>query len=422
VQRGAAREICYPQQSPCPEVAYVLNSSPALSETFIAQEIVELERQKLPLRLFALSGETAWKEASVSWKGSVPILCLGTCSKFTLLLHAWGRFVKAPRSFLKALLLMVGHYSMRSAASSLLYASYLSDQLERQRIRHLHAHYATEPTTVAQAAHLLTGIPYSFTAHAYDIYLSPQAELRYKMQMARFVTTCTEYNRHYLSGIDAHLAGRIHCIYHGLNLQAFRPPPNPTTQLRGPARILAVCRLIEKKGLSYLVQACHTLKKRGYRFTVHIVGDGPLREPLEQEIRSLGLSEDISLLGSVAHEGVLELYRQVAIFALPCVIGKNGDRDGIPNVLIEALYMGVAVISTLISGIPELIEQEVDGLLVPPADSNALADALARLLDDVELRNRLAAAGHRKVLDKFDMALNASRLRDLLCTGEEQYA
>ncbi len=419
VQQGEAKSASIAQQSAYPEIAYLLSSFPALSETFIAQEILELERQKLPLQLYSLSRPTAGAGVAVEWQGKASLMYLATGAKFVLLAHLGWRLLTTPLRVFKALLSMSRHYGARSAISSLLYAAYLAGQLQRRRIRHLHAHYATEPATVAQAVHLLTGISYSFTAHAYDIYLSPRDALRYKMQTARFVVTCTAYNRQYLVQIDENLSERIHCIYHGLNLRQFPASTDVGEAQREPC-ILAVSRLIEKKGLSYLVRACRILKDRGYRFTLRIAGEGPLHEALKQEVDVLGLSERVSLLGAVAHEKVVKLYQQAAIVALPCIIGKNGDRDGIPNVLVEALSMGVPVVSTPISGIPELIAHEVNGLLVPPQDSEALADALASLLDDAELRHRLTLAGRKTVSERFDMTHNATRLLELLCGVKEQ--
>lgn len=419
MQQGEAKGAGVAQQPAYPEIAYLLSSFPALSETFIAQEILELERQKLPLHLYSLSQPTTGAGVAVEWQGKAPLKYLATGAKFVLLAHLGWRLLAAPLRVFKALLLMSRHYGARSAISSLLYAAYLAGQLQRRQIHHLHAHYATEPATIAQAVHLLTGISYSFTAHAYDIYLSPRDALRYKMRMARFVVTCTAYNRQYLVEIDENLSERIHCIYHGLNLRQF-PASTGMGNTQCEPCILAVSRLIEKKGLSYLVRACRILKDRGYRFTLRIAGEGPLHEALEQEIDTLGLSERASLLGAVAHKEVVELYQQAAIVALPCIIGKNGDRDGIPNALVEALCMGVPVVSTPISGIPELISHEVNGLLVPPQDSEALAEALARLLDDAELRHQLTLAGRETVLERFDMARNATRLLELLCGEKEQ--
>jgi glycosyltransferase involved in cell wall biosynthesis len=410
------------RHSALPKIAYLLDSFPNLSETFILQEIRELERQELPLFLFSLSKPvlSTGEIPDTIWDGQVPVTYISCRSIQILLLIAVRRFLKAPWRFLLTSIVMVAHYRRRSVLRHLLYATFLADQLEQEGITHLHAHYATEPTTVAQSVYLFTGVPYSFTAHAYDIYLSSKMELAYKMQMARFVVTCTAYNQRYLATlVDWRVGERIHCIYHGLNLRAFpsRTPVAPPP-LASPL-ILAVGRLVEKKGLSYLLRACRILKDQGYDFTCRAVGDGPLRQVLQQEIRELALTDRVELCGAETHRRVIEMYQQATIVALPCIISQNGDRDGIPNVLVEALCMGVPVVSTAVSGIPELIISEVNGLLVPPNNSGALATALARLLDDPLLRCRLAAAGRQTVLERFDMAHNTTCLLHLLCSDEE---
>lgn len=419
MQQLTEKDTQRPQESVHLKIAYVLNSFPALSETFIRQEILELERQQLSLHIFSLSKPSVNDGAGGNWEGHTPLTYLATSSLLNRLLGVGQYFLKAPLRVLKTFLLTSKYYGLRSACAALLYAVSLIQQLECEQIHHVHAHYATEPTAVAQVVYLLSGIPYSFTAHAYDIYLSPRPTLKYKMQMARFIVTCTAYNQHYLEQINELMAERIYCIYHGLNLKVFPiSDQTPLVRSQDPPCILTVSRLVEKKGLSYLIQACAILKRRGYRFTVRIAGEGPLRDILQREIHLAGLSENLSLLGSVAHEEVVKLYQQATIVALPCIIGKDGDRDGIPNVLVEALYMGLPVVSTPISGIPELISSEVNGLLVPSQDSNALADALARLLDDDELCKRLSIAGRQTVLEQFNMSRNATRLLNLFSTIE----
>lgn len=403
-----------------PKIAYLFSSFPCLSETFIVQEVLELERQGLPLRLFSLSEPSASKQEEVAWDGQAPVTYISHHSRLTLLAIAVRRFLRTPWRFLCAGIIMVAHYRPRSVLGHLLYAAYLADQLAQEGIMHLHAHYATTPASVAQSVHLLTGIPYSFTAHAHDIYLSPKAALAYKMRTARFVVTCTAYNQKYLAAlVDQRVGERIHCIYHGLNLHVFPFTASVTPEPLDSPIILAVGRLLEKKGLSYLLCACRILKERGYDFTCRIVGDGPQRQMLEAEIRELDLSNRVELWEAASHKQVIEMYQQATIAVLPCIISKNGDRDGIPNVLVEALYLGVPVVSTPISGIPELITSEVNGLLVPPQDSTALAASLARLLDDPSLRERLAVAGRQTVLERFNMAQNTTRLLDLLCASQE---
>ena len=406
----------YSQGQNLPRIAYLIKCFPRTSETFILHEILELEHQGLALRIFSLYEPSTTKVPEAVQEVRAPVTYLpGHFLRRTLALlpAAARRFLKAPWRFLCIALSAVIHYRQPFVLlKHLLYAAYLAGQFEREGITHVHAHFANMPTAVAQFVYQFTGISYSFTAHAKDIYLSRPADLAYRMHMARFVVTCTAYNQRYLAGLaDQGLDGHIHCIYNGLNLRAF---PAGVSVPPAHTLILTVARLVEKKGLSYLVQACRILTDQGYDFTCRIVGEGLLRPVLEQEICDLGLTGWVELWGAETHERVIEMYRHATLVALPCVIGENGDRDGIPNVLVESLYMGVPVVSTPVSGIPELITPEVNGLLVAPRDSAALAAAIARLLADPQLCGRLALAGRQTVLARFDMARNVTRLLQLL--------
>jgi glycosyltransferase involved in cell wall biosynthesis len=172
--------------------------------------------------------------------------------------------------------------------------------------------------------------------------------------------------------------------------------------------------LVEKKGYPYLIDACRLLIDRGYDVRLRIVGGGEMKDALRRHIAEVGLQERVELLGARPQDEVIELYRAATVFALPCIVLENGDRDGIPNVLVEAMRLGLPVVSTSVSGIPELVVDEETGLLVPPRDAEALASALARLLDDAALRARLAAGAAHHVASEFDLAANAATLKALL--------
>ncbi len=290
-------------------------------------------------------------------------------------------------------------------------AGYLAEILSGEPVAHLHAHFANDPTLVAMFTHHLTGIPYSFTAHAKDIYVkTPPELLRTEAQQAKAVITCTEYNRKYLvNQVGLTSNGKLHCIYHGLDLSQFKFE-RPRDSQRGAPIILSVARLVEKKGLNDLVCAADVLRRRGRCFQVEIIGDGPLRQGLEAQIMQLGLTGRVRLLGPLPHESVCSAYQRASIFALPCIVAADGDRDGIPNVLPEAMASGVPVVATPVSGIPELIEAELHGLLVPPNSPVQLAEALDRLLTQPELCGRLARAARHKVENCFSVERGASRL------------
>ena len=406
------------------QVAYLIKCFPRLSETFILHEVLELERQGLPLRIFSLLEPTGKVNQAVNQVQARITYFPQRFPRRIMLLVAstLRRFVKNPWLVLKIVIGALIRFHNRATPKHILYAAYLAELLERENITHLHAHYANTPATVALLAHQFTGIPFSFTAHAKDIYLSRKESLAYKMREASFIATCTGYNQQYLAALlDAHSPVTIHRIYHGLDLRVFPRRIARVAEVsahRPRPLILSVARLVEKKGLIYLLQACRQLVDWGFDVNCRIVGEGPLRAALEQQIRDLVLTDHVELCGAETHERVLEMYQQATLFVLPSIVAENGDRDGIPNVLAESLYLNVPVVSTSVSGIPELIQSEHNGLLVPSRNSAALAAAIARLLNSPQLRQRLATAGHETVLAHFDMSANAQRLLNLFLNQE----
>jgi glycosyltransferase involved in cell wall biosynthesis len=284
---------------------------------------------------------------------------------------------------------------------------YAAHHLRHHAPCHLHAHFVDRATVVALVAGRLLGMPYSVTAHANDIYVNPVL-LPEKLAEAQFVATCTHYNETYLANLDGMaLRRKLHCIYHGLDLDQYcaeekQHPPRPL--------IISVGQLKEKKGFVYLLRACRLLQDRGYDFRCQIVGEGPLRGTLEEEIQRLGLADTVSLCGALPHQAVIQKYREAAVFVLPCVLGADGDRDGIPNVILEAMAMALPVVSTRHSGIPEVVCDGWNGLLTPPEDETAVAEAIASLLDNPKQRQQFGLMGRQTVVDKFSIESNVARL------------
>ncbi len=392
-------------------VGYVVGTWPRLSESFILNEILALERHGVLLRIFSVKNP---KDEPVHAKvaqvrAEVTYLSLGRNRR--LIRQANLRvFCQRPFRYCRTLLRAM-RFRRWSAVRRFFQAAYLADILIHQPLARLHAHFANDPTLVTMFAHQLTGIPYAFTAHAKDIYVkTPPDQLRVEAELAQAVITCTEYNRRYLlSRIGPTLNGKLQCIYHGLDLSEFAFLW-PRVAVPGPPLILSVARLVEKKGLRDLIVAAHILRQKGYCFQIEIVGDGPLRRALDGQVTQLGLNDWVRLLGSQPHEIVRLAYQRASIFALPCIVAGDGDRDGIPNVLLEAMGSGIPVVSTSVSGIPELINSERDGLLVPPNNPRMLAQALGQLLGDPKLAERLARAGRAKIEGRYSVDRTASRL------------
>jgi len=395
-------------------IGYVLSAWPRLSETFILNEIIAMERAGMALRIFSIKdpkqepvhAKVAQVRARVTYLSLRPNWKPTLAGNFRTFLRRPGRY---SRTMCRAMAQACRHRRL-AAVRHFLKAGRLADMLLREPVGHLHAHFATSPALVAMFTHQLTGVPYTFTAHAKDIYLTPADRLRPKARQAQAVVTCTEYNRSYLSShIGPELDGKLHCIYHGLDLPEFkfRWPPPPDAQ---GALILSVARLVEKKGLGDLIAAAAILRQRGRRFRIEIIGNGPLRQALEARVAQLGMSDHVTFLGALSYEETSLAYQRAAVFVLPCTVAANGDRDGIPNVLVEAMASGVPVVSTAVSGIPELIESERNGLLTSPNRPDLLAGAVDRLLASPDLAERLARAARAKVEEGFSLDGNSARL------------
>lgn len=426
-------------------VAYVMNAFPRLSETFIAHEIHQLERLGLGLRLYAVKHEPAPQVHPVVGRIQAPLTHLpraGSLSGSALL--PW--LARNLPAFWRDHALLLRRHPLRWAATlgtaaHLAWAHRSRDAAGRLRLRkvhvkeflqagavaadvlrrgdvgHLHGHFCHGVATITWLAARMAGLDYSFTAHAKDIYqreLNPGDLLERKMHGARFVATCTCANAGVLR-LRHPRPQEVHAIYHGLDTDWFAPAPGPRPAADGAAPlVLAVGRFVEKKGFDQLVAACALLAARGLRFRTLIVGeDGPARAGVAAAVQAAGLQGQVQLLGPMTQDALRALYAQAHLFTLPCQVMDDGDRDGFPNVLAEAMAMGVPVVSTAISGIPELIDEGVHGLLVPPRDAAALADALARVLVEPGLRDRLAQQGRARICERFDSRRTTVALRDL---------
>lgn len=425
---------------PAGQIAYIVKGFPRLSEVFITNEIALLERLGVPLRLFVLKYEKTAQHHAVVRQMQTPITSLPAMTSLTAtpflrwlgenFPHFWQShlqlFCLQPRRYLQTLRTALG-MSLRyrshrwGALKKTLLKEFLQagaiavEVLRSNTIRHIHAHFAHGSTTIAMLVSQLSGVPFSFTAHAKDIYLpalNPGDLLPRKLRNARFVVTCTGANSTYLQQICADGAA-IHTVYHGLDTKLFAPASRENDPYHVPL-ILSVGRFVAKKGFPYLVQACHLLKQRGQLFRCRIIGEADEQTDLiKTMIADLHLEDTVSLYPAMPHEALRQMYQEATVFALPCQIVDNGDRDGIPNVLAEAMAMELPVVATCVSGIPELVDHGVDGLLVTPRDATALATALETLLQAPALRQQLGKAARAKVCDIFDARKNTLTLQQL---------
>jgi glycosyltransferase involved in cell wall biosynthesis len=398
-------------------VGYILKMFPRFSETFILSEILELERQGLELRIFSLKrpndgvihADVARVGAPVTFVPESPLGAVRAYAAAHREVFGWNR-LRYLRSFWFTLWRTLK--KRRPAAfKRFLQAGFIAPQLRREGIHHVHAHFATSATAVALHLHELAGMSYSFTAHAKDIYRhSVESDsLERKLRSARFAVTVSDYNRRSLAGLDG--AERLVRIYNGLDLERFAPNGRERDE---PPLVLAVGRLIEKKGFADLVRACSLLHGDGFSFRCRIVGKGELEGKLRALIAELGLEEQVELAGPIPREQLLDVYPRASVVVAPCVIGADGNRDGLPTVLVEAMALGVPVVATDVTGIPELVENGRTGLLIPQHHPEALAAAIQRVLAEPAWAESLVRVGRARVEREFDLEANVARLRALL--------
>jgi glycosyltransferase involved in cell wall biosynthesis len=393
-------------------IAYVLKRYPRFSETFVVNEILAHEAAGVDVSIFALRppADTHFQPAIARVRAPV-----------TYLQYAGIRADEFWRAF-EPHLANDGLQSLVGAADSngidVFQALQLAQGLQGCGVDHIHAHFATSAATVARLASLITGIPYSFTAHAKDIYHEyvNHAGLGQKLADAATVVTVTDYNQRHLANEFPFAGNKIHRIYNGLPLEQF-PFSEPVAR---PPLILGIGRLVDKKGFADLVSACSLLAQQGVAYRCNLIGSGELDATLRRQIRELGLESRVHLLGPLPSDQVAAALRGAAVLAVPCVTASTGDRDGLPTVLIEAMALGTPCVATDVTGIPEIVRHEETGLLVPERSPQQLADCLWRLLTDQTLARRLAPAARELVAHEFDIHQNAAKLRDLLCGGRQQ--
>lgn len=405
-------------RSGAPAVAYIIGTYPLLTTTFIDREIRMLRSWGVEIHIVSLrrltnevSPEQAALGATVTYTRPVrPLAFVGRHLHF--ILRKPGRYLmtlarlvsrkgQSPRQRLRT----IGHFGL---------AVYVAGELDGG-IGRIHAHFIDRSAIVAHVASELLDVPYSITAHASDIYVDPVL-LDIKMEKAEFVATCTGYNRAYLADQVNGAAEKVEVLYHGLEIGNYEPMVGADSEV---PTLIAVGQLKEKKGYRYLLDACRVLVDRGVAFHCEIIGEGPERDELERRIRELVLDRHITLLGALPHSAVIAAYRRADVFVLPCVIGRDGDRDGIPNVILEAMAMQLPVVSTKHSGIPEAVAHKKTGILAAPGDAEALAEALIAVLEDRDGAREMGVRGREVILERFDAEANVRKLYERFATAGE---
>lgn len=388
-------------------VGYVLKRYPRYSETFIIHEILAHEAAGLGIEIFSLRPPNDTHFQDILGKVRAPVTPIP--SEGLKAADLWQAMDQAAMMFgdLSALLV-----AARGADAVDVYqAITVAREVRLRGIGHLHAHFGSVATSVARLAARLAGLTYTFTAHAKDIYHDTVSaeDARRKLADAAAVVTVCDYNLEYLHQTYGADARRVARIYNGLDLAQFPFQP-PVTR---PPLIVGVGRLVEKKGFADLIEACALLKRRGVTFTCTIVGTGEQEAVLCEQIARLGVGDRVNLAGPRPYGEVKQFVGGAALLAAPCVVGSDGNQDGLPMVLLEAMALGTPCVSTDVAGIPEVVRDGATGLIVPQHSPAALAEAMARLLADPQLRAGLAAQARALIEDEFDIHRNAARLREL---------
>lgn len=396
-------------------LVYLATKYPLLSETFIYEEILTLKRMGYQVCFFVLyaTGKNTHEfakelEESVyylpanfsikSFLGHFYFLLFSPKRYFGILLMVLRETLREPLVMLKSI------YAFGKGVS-------LANILRKIPQNHIHAHWATMPTTVALVASRLTDTQYSFTSHAWDIFKEP-AMLDTKLENAVFHTTISQYNKNYLKSLNPEMANKIYVNRCGVNLDQF--VFRSIYPAKKKVEILFVGRLVEKKGTLKLIDACLRLRKGGYDFVCNIIGNGPQKQQLEKIVKKYNLEGYVNLVGGLPREQLRQYWENAGMFVLPCIIERDGNRDGIPVVLMEAMASGIPVISTMVSGIPELIDDGVTGLLVKPDDIDALSGAMLKIIEDVTLAQQLVENARAKVVKEYNIKINTGKKAGLI--------
>lgn len=400
------------------KTAIVVKGYPRLSETFIAQEIRGLERRGMEIEIFSLRHPTDKHTHPVHAEIEAPVRYLPEYlyREPVRVFRAWRALRKltsygdARRVWLRDLWRDKTPNRIRRFGQALVLAHEMPAEIE-----HIHVHFLHTPASVARYAAILTGRRWTVSAHAKDIWTTPDWEIREKLNDCDWLVTCSAYARDHLAGLDDS-GSRVELVYHGLDRTRFPTPPEPRAPRDGssqsdPLRILCVGRAVEKKGHDILLDALARLPD-GLNWRLWHIGGGELRDKLRAQASRLGIADRIDWFGALPQGDVIDRYRQADLFALASRVGDDGDRDGLPNVLMEAQSQALACIATDVSAIPELIVDGETGLLVPAEDPAALAGAIADLAADPERRLFLGRSGESRVRGKFSFTEGVDRLAE----------
>ena len=421
------------------KIGYIMSRFPKLTETFILFEMRAVEKSGTPIEIYPLlrakntsvkiEGSSLWAKIIERFKKSssplkthpeaIPYVERANFFpflSFPILFVQFYYLIQKPLTYLSTIFTIIqtnlgsANYLL-SALAIFPKSVYIGYHMQRSNITHIHAHFANHPAAAAFIIHRISGIPYSFTAHGADFQVD-QHMLCEKIIESAFTVTISEYNKQFLAEIcGTHIQEKIKVLYSGVDTSVFKPlPPEKITAPKEIYTIISVGTFYEVKGHTYLIEACRLLKKQELDFKCYLIGSGPFKSQLSQQVTNAGLQEHIIFHGQRTRQEVAEILKSADVLVLPSIPTSSGRREGIPVVLMEAMASGIPVVASNISGIPELIKDNKNGLLVPPKDPELLAKALLKLCADENLRVKLGQAGRQTILQDFDLHKNANSL------------
>lgn len=420
-----------------PTVAYIVSRFPKLTETFILYEMLAMERLGIRVELFPLmrarasgthpEGQPLWRKVLERVRPDErPVAMHPEARAYVQRAHYRGFlsweiaadnvrvFRRAPRRYLRTLgLLLVEmagswNYLVGSLAIFPL-AVHFGELMRGMGVDHVHAHFANHPATAAWIVRRTAGLPYSFTAHGADLQVD-QHMLGRKVRDAVRAITISDYNRRFIAEHVDSSNGRVSVVRCGVDTASVRPPAKRERQVTAPIEVLCIGTFYEVKGHTHLIEACRRLRARGVSLVCRLIGEGPDEEALRRQVSEADLDEVVVFEGTRTRAEVVAALHRADLLVVPSIPTESGRREGIPVVLMEAMATGLPVVASNISGIPELVDNGTTGILVPPADPTAIADAVEALAKDPSLRERMGAAGRERVVAEFDQSANARLL------------
>ncbi len=394
-------------------IGYVLRRFPSLSETFILNEILAMEALDAKIEIYSIMQprDTKFHEGITRLKSNIRYVpTLGDLkSLFKYNRRALKSFGSA---YVKTGLLCALTFNPLQIWR-FFQAGYIAERAREKKVDCLHAHFGNRAANVARMVSRISGLPYSFTAHAVDIYkntVRPRI-LKERIRKAEFVVTVSDRNKRFLEKLVPEARDKIIRIYNGVDFDHFKPGKD---KKEGPFNILCVGRMVEKKGLEYLIEACAYLKDQGHDFHCNIIGKGSLRPKLNEMIKALDLKDHVKMVGVVTQDKMPAWFRKADAFVLPSIVADDGNREGLPVSIVEALASGLPVVSTDVAGITEAVMQDWNGFVVPERDSLAVAAAVSRMIRDRALHQRLSSNARLSVENRFDQELTSKALWRLL--------